>query len=82
MKAAFLLRVLSATSLFVNANADSIDHQQREGSLEGFIRAQQNISLYGMLNNIVDGSYPDLDGMVVASRSDPNCTCLEPTMID
>jgi len=75
MKAAFLLRVLSATALLVNANANSIDHQQRESSLEDFIKAQQKISLQGMLNNIVDG-------MVVASRSDPNCTCLEPTMID
>jgi len=75
MKAAFLLRVLSATSLLVNANADSIDHQQREVTLDDFITAQQDISLYGMLDNI-------FDGMVVAGRSDPDCTCLEPTIID
>ena len=75
MKAAFLLRVLSATSLLVNANADSIDHQQWEEPLDAFIMIQQDISLQGMLNNIVDG-------MVVAGRSDPDCTCLEPTMIN
>jgi len=67
MKAAFLLRVLSATSLLVNANANSIDHQQRED----FIKAQQTISLNGMLKNIKDG-------IVVSSRSDPDCTFLNP----
>jgi len=71
MKAAFLLRVLSATSLLVNANANSIDHQQREDSLEDFIKAQQTISLNGMLKNIKDG-------IVVSSRSDPDCTFLNP----
>ncbi|KAI4684191.1 hypothetical protein J4E81_009070 [Alternaria sp. BMP 2799] len=70
MKAAFLLRVLSATSLLVNTNANSIDHQQREDSLDDFIKAQQQISLQGMLDNIVEAPYPDLHGMVVASRSD------------
>ncbi|KAI4611844.1 uncharacterized protein J4E87_010346 [Alternaria ethzedia] len=66
MKAALLLRVLSATSLLVNANAKSIDHQQpREDSLDDFIKDQQQISLQGMLNNIVDG-------VVVAGRSDPD----------
>ncbi|KAI4918600.1 hypothetical protein J4E90_002986 [Alternaria incomplexa] len=70
MKGAFLLRVLSASSLLVNANTNSIDHQQREDSLDDFIKAQQQISLQGMLDNIVEAPYPDLHGMVVASRSD------------
>jgi len=82
MKGAFLLRVLSASSLLVNANTNSIDHQQREDSLDDFIKAQQQISLQGMLDNIVEAPYPDLHGMVVASRSDTDCICLELTMID
>ena len=84
MKAAFLLRVLSATSLLVNANANSIDHQQQqqEDSLDDFIKDQQQISLQGMLDNIVEAPYPDLHGMVVASRSDTDCICLELTKID
>ncbi|KAI4663348.1 uncharacterized protein J4E78_003760 [Alternaria triticimaculans] len=65
MKAASLLYVLSAPLLFVNADTNSTDHQQWEESLDAFIMIQQDISLQGMLNNIVDG-------MVVAGRSDPD----------
>jgi len=81
MKAAFLLRVLSATSLLVNANANSIDHQQREGSLDDSIKAQQIISMNGMLSN-VDGSWGTPSGMMLASRSDPDRMCFEPSMVN